>query len=97
MCVCYPFALLLVILPLHLLLLTLEGMLLSIIKQDKSLWSDIYWKCFKGVVKNRRNLLTARKHVQSKKKISGIAFGRYLLHVPRKLTMLLKYGLPTVK
>ena len=97
MCICVPLPLLFLILPLHILLLTFEGILLSLIKQDISLWFDIYWKCLKEVIKYRKKLLPARKHVQSKREISGIAFGRYLFHFPRKFTMLLKYGMPTVK
>lgn len=97
MCICFPLPFLFLIFPLHILLLTIEGIVLSIIKQDRSLWTDIYWKCFKGIVKYRKRILASRKHVQSKRKISEVAFGRYLFNFPRKLTMLLKYGIPTVK
>lgn len=97
MCICFPLPFLFLILPLHILLLTIEGIVLSIIKQDRSLWTDIYWKCFKGIVKYRKKILASRKHVQSKREISEVAFGRYLFNFPRKLTMLLEYGIPTVK
>jgi GT2 family glycosyltransferase len=97
MLLCYPGPLAYILIPLHLLLLTIEGMLLAAIKGDRRIWSDIYKSCLKALWSNRQKIVQLRTEIQAGRKISSMSFYSVFSIVPHKLRMLLKYGLPTVK
>ncbi|MDQ1331251.1 MAG: hypothetical protein QG578_1519, partial [Thermodesulfobacteriota bacterium] len=48
MLLCYPGPLAYILIPIHLLLLTAEGLCLSAVKRDRRIWSDIYKSCLKS-------------------------------------------------
>lgn len=97
MIICYPAVFLAIILPFHLLLLTVEGVLLSIIHKDKRIWRDIYWKCLDNIWKMRKILFLTRKSVQINQKISLCDFLNYFKFYPHKVRMFFKFGLPKIK
>ena len=97
MLLCYPGFLAYILIPLHLMLLLAEGFLLSIIKRDWRIWTDIYKPCLKALWFERRELFRLRRKIQNKRTVSSRSFYSVNSIVPHKLTMLLKYGLPTVK
>jgi GT2 family glycosyltransferase len=98
MLTCYPTPALLFLFPIHIFLLCLEGILLSLIKQDKKLWFDIYWHCFLEIYKNKKVLLKVRQHSISHRRYKlFFAFFKPFTLMPHKLFMLGKYGLPTIK
>lgn len=96
MLMCYPGPLACLLIPMHLLLLTIEGLLLSIVKRDPRIWSDIYKSCLKALWSRRQELARSRYEIQKKRTVALRSF--YAVHtiIPHKLTMLLKHGLPTV-
>lgn len=96
MLICYPLVLLLLLFPLHIVLLCLEGIVLSIIKRDLRLWKDIYWNCLQEIMRQRKSLLAARSGTQRLKKIASRSFAASLSWIPHKLSMLIRYGLPTI-
>lgn len=96
MIICYPVLGALTIIPLHLSLLCLEGIVLSLVKHDKRIWEKIYVKCFKDVWLNRQLLLERRKLVQRNKFVSLRSFFVPFSFFPHKVHMLLKYGIPQV-
>jgi len=97
MLLCYPGPLAYLLIPLHFLLLTIEGLLLSVVKRDRHIWTDIYKSCLKALWTKRQDMVRLRRKIQADRLISSRAF--YSVHsiVPHKITMLLKHGLPTVK
>lgn len=97
MLLCYPAPLAYVLIPLHLLLLTIEGLVLSVVKVNRHIWTDIYKSCLKSLWSRQQELARLRCSIQNSRRVSSRSF--YSTHslVPHKLTMLLKYGLPTVK
>ncbi len=97
MLLCYPGPLAYILIPVHLLLLTAEGLCLSVVKWDRRIWSDIYLYCFKALWSKLYKLARLRGKIQKNRSVSSITF--YSVHslVPHKLTMLLKHGLPMVK
>ena len=97
MLLCYPAPLVQVLFPLHLLLLAVEGLLLSAIKKERRIWQEIYRPCFVALWRNRRLLLRLRRRIQAGRRTSLRTF--YSAHTfrPYKLIMLTKYGLPTLK
>ena len=97
MILCYPPPLAFVFIPLHILLLMAEGLLLSIIKKDRSFWQKIYGPCISDLWYNRGRLWRLRRNIQKTRAISAAAFFSFHIHAPYKLRMLLKYGVPTVK
>lgn len=97
MILCYPGLLAYLLIPLHLLLLTTEGVLLSLVMKDQRIWSDIYKSCLKALWSRRRKLFHLRCEMQKKRTITSGSF--YSVHslMPHKLKMLMKHGLPAVR
>lgn len=96
MILCYPLPLLLALLPLHLTLIHLEGLLLSLIKRDSQIWREIYASLLPALWRQRRELLSHRRNVQSQRKISFRTWLNYFCWIPWKLRMLSRYGVPTI-
>ncbi len=97
MILCCPGPLAHILIPLHLLLLTMEGIMLSVVKRDQRIWSDIYESCLQTIWTRRRELSKLRRKIQSKRTASSRSFYSTYIIVPYKLTMLIRYGLPTLK
>jgi GT2 family glycosyltransferase len=83
--------------PLHLTLLLVEGIALSLIKQQWLLFRNIYWACIKTQWNERRRLLDKRNEIQKNRKISLSTHLVVFTLLPYKLKMLIKFGLPNVK
>jgi len=90
----YPALLLFSLLPLHLTLLLIEGALLTLLKGDGSIFGDIYWACLKSVWQMRARLIALRREVQAPCRIGSAAFLAVFTWMPRKLSMLMRHGLP---
>jgi GT2 family glycosyltransferase len=93
----YPPLLFYVIFPLHILLLMFEGLALSAIKKDPSLWRSIYWQCLRSLWNNRHLLYRMRKRIQSRRRISERKFLTQFVFIHQKLWMLIKHGLPEIR
>jgi GT2 family glycosyltransferase len=96
MLICYPSISLLLIFPLHILMLCLEGFALSLIKRDRKIWKEIYWNCAKEVWSKRTQLWQLRGKVQPLKCLSQRSFFYPFSIFPHKLRMMIKHGLPNV-
>jgi GT2 family glycosyltransferase len=83
--------------PLHILLLIFEGIALSAIKRDLSLWRLIYWHSIKSQWRNRHLLHRMRKHIQSRRRISEHKFLTPFVFIHQKLWMLIKHGFPEIR
>ncbi len=88
----YPY----VILPIHLLLLFIEGFVLAIIKASPRILIDIYLYSIKSVILNMPKLLKIRKEVQKKRSKKNGKYWKLINFTPHKLTLLFKYGLPKI-
>jgi GT2 family glycosyltransferase len=97
MVLCYPGPLVYALIPLHILLLLTEGLLLSIIKWDRHIWADIYKSCLRDLWLGRGELYWMRQNIQRQRKVATRSYFSVHFLIPHKLTMLLSYGLPTVK
>jgi len=97
MILCCPGLLAYILIPIHLLLLTMEGIIVSVVKRDQRIWSDIYKSCLQAIWSRRRKLFHLRREIQKKRTVSSRSF--YSMHsiMPYKLTMLIRHGLPTLK
>jgi GT2 family glycosyltransferase len=97
MLLCYPGFLAFILVPLHFLALTLEGLLLSAIKKERRVWGEIYRPCFLALWRHRNRLMQLRRKIQLGRQVNSISFCSVHTFLPHKLTMLIKYKLPTLR
>lgn len=86
-----------IILFLHVILLMLEGWMMTLTKQDCRFWRDIYAPCFQSLWRERSRLWGVRKSVQKSRAVSAVVFFSVFGLIPRKLYLLARYGLPQVR
>lgn len=97
MLICYPSLFAYLLIPLHLILLTFEGLLLTAIKQDKRVWLKVYWFCLKEIWEKRLLWMEKRRKVQAARVCSTFAFWVPFTLLPHKMRMLYIHGLPDVR
>lgn len=93
----FPSPIFQMVFPLHLLLLLLEGLLLSLIKRDSYFLARIYWPVLVALGRERRRLWWLRGEIQRKRYLSVWRFWSAFQWMPYKLTALMKHGLPDVR
>ncbi|MES2536571.1 MAG: glycosyltransferase [Pseudomonadota bacterium] len=93
----YPAPLLQVLLPLHLAILGLEGIVLALMKRDGRLWRDIYFACFRAVWRQWTHVLRLRRQAQRRRRASVRAFIAPFRFYPHKLLLLVRHGIPAVR
>ena len=96
MAIYYPTPLLVVVFPAHLMLLAMEGLLLSVLKRDGELWRRIYLECCRALWRERVRLVNERRSAQRNRRIGLWRFLALFTPMPYKLKMLLCHGLPEV-
>ena len=97
MAICTPGAALWLLLPLHLLALTLEGFVLSLLRRDARLWREVYAGVWRASWAQRKQLHTQRHAVQSAPHpLPRRYFSGFVLRL-RKLDMLLRHGAPDIR
>lgn len=85
---------LLLLLPLHLVLLLVEGMLLSLLRFDLAYLERIYLPVFSGLIAQRAELRTERRGVMAQARLPRADFYAVFDWMPYKLRLLLRHGLP---
>lgn len=93
----YPAPAMQLVFPIHLLLLLMEGVLLTILQQRRAYLTRIYLPVFRGLIQNRKQLLATRRTIQSLRTKSLPGFFAAFSIIPYKLRMLLRYGLPHLR
>ena len=97
MVVCTPGAALWLLLPLHLLALTLEGGVLALLRRDRRLWREVYASVWVALWMQRKQLHAQRRTVQSApQRLPRRYFGGFVLRL-RKLDLLLHHGAPEIR
>ncbi|MEJ1354013.1 MAG: glycosyltransferase [Candidatus Sedimenticola sp. (ex Thyasira tokunagai)] len=97
MFLCYPAPALYFILPLHLLLLMLEGILLGLAKRDMGLLRKIYTPVLVALWREHSKLFTLRHKCQEARSCSLASWLTVFRPLPYKLEMLIKHGLPKIQ
>ena len=97
MLICCPAPALYFLFPLHLCLLTAEGLILSLLKRSRRVFDEIYSPCLTSIWKKRVCLSRVRRHVQSSKRVSSGAYFSSHRGFPYKLQMLAKHGIPSIR
>lgn len=86
-----------VLLPLHLILLLIEGVALSLLKQDRAFLTEIYLPVFRALFRHRDLLFDGRRSILARRKVGIVRFFSAFVATPYKLKMLVLHGLPLVK
>ncbi len=94
---CTPLPDLIFVLPLHLLALLIEGAILSLITLDYRTLRNIYANIPVSIVKNIKIILRTRKSIQKSKAITTTTYRRVFVNMPRKITMLINFGIPRIR
>ncbi|MBF0211592.1 MAG: glycosyltransferase family 2 protein [Desulfamplus sp.] len=96
MAMCYPSPFVWIILPLHIVLLLIEGCMLALLKKDAKILDSIYLSACKAFWQNHKKLFKLRCEIQRKRKISYKDFFSTFSILPYKVKMLIKHGLPEI-
>jgi len=97
MIICTPGWLLWLLLPFHLLALTVEGIMLSLLRRDGRLWREVYATLWSSLWTNRALLYKERNRITQIRYANDARFLHAFVIAPRKLMMLWRHGLPEVK
>ncbi len=84
------------LLPLHLALLLLEGVLLTLIRHDDRYIRQIYLPVFGALIRHRKEIRTVRTTVSKSRNLKGAPFCLVFDWMPYKLRMLFRHGLPRI-
>jgi len=93
----YPGSLLLIIFPIHMLLLGIEGLVLLASGTPWEKVKAIYFSLPKYLFRNFDLLLTGRRRVQETRRINFLEYFRKFRLVPHKLRLLIGHGIPEVR
>lgn len=96
MALTYPAPFFQLILPIHIMMLLIEGVLLCALKKDLNLFRSVYIFCIRSLWQERRRLYHLRKNIQPLRRISPWRFFSPFIPIPYKLLMLIKYGVPQI-
>jgi len=97
LCICTPGMVLLPLLLLHVALLLGEGLVLALLKRDLRAWREIYASAVLQTVRQRAFLRAERRRVQRGRSITLSAYVRPFVLLPRKLVMLVRHGVPSLR
>lgn len=92
----FPAPFMQLLLPLHLLLLLVEGALLSLLQAEPRYWTRIYWPVAVALFLHRARLRETRRRIMQKGSLASIDFFAAFEWLPHKLRMLIRHGLPRV-
>jgi len=94
---CTPGAVMWPLLAVHLLLLSAEGGVLSLLRLDGRVWREIYGPAVAAVLSPAGDRYRLRQRLQSTRQVGHRRWWRGFVWMPRKLALLLSYGLPEVR
>jgi len=97
MVICTPSVLMWPLLALHLAVLAFEGALLSLLKRDRRVWSEIYRPTLAYVLREIGSMRARRRETQRMRNISLREYISAFVPGWRKLTLLRRHGVPEVR
>lgn len=97
MVTCTPGMVVVPLLLAHLVLLMVEGLLLSVLRHDARLFCDIYLAVPRALAAQRNMLCRVRRNNVAARRISSGEYFRAFTWLPRKLDLLIRYGWPRIR
>lgn len=86
-----------IILPIHFALIWLEGLTITLLKLNSKIWLEIYYPVLVSIWLDRHKLIEARRAIQKTRNINIKDWLKIFVKFPRKIQMLVKYGIPIIK
>lgn len=80
----------------HLLALLIEGLVISSIQRNLSIFRDIYVGALSALIRNRKQIRAIRTRIQRQRRVSLTTYFTAFSLMPRKLIMLFRYGIPKI-
>lgn len=97
MLICTPTALVWPLLTLHMIGLVLEGMIVTLAKQNLRPWREIYGAAIESTFTAMESLRALRKRAQQQRKTTCQGYFHAFVFLPQKLRLLKRHGIPTIK
>lgn len=97
MLLCHPIWALLVLLPIHALLLSVEAAFLWLTGVGRGKVQRIYGAILPGLWQQRGEIITLRRKLRARQAVSGWRYMRRFKLLPHKLRMLLRHGAPELR
>lgn len=97
MVVCTPTVFVWPILVLHFIALALEGAVLAALKRSRRVWLEIYQPTLVYILRAPGRLHTPRREAQRSRRVGLRGYLRGFVLMPRKLVLLHRYGIPSLK
>jgi GT2 family glycosyltransferase len=97
MLICTPTLLVWPLLMVHLIELAVEGTALTLLRWDGRIWKQTYAPAISHIFRHLGRLQQYRKQVQLYRQVGLSKYSQCAVLLPRKLSMLLRYGVPTLK
>jgi GT2 family glycosyltransferase len=85
------------VLPLHLLLISLEGVVVALLRADINVWRLIYGPIFPAIWRERRKIAECRAEIQRGRVITLRNWYSCFVVLPRKLAMFVAHGVPQIR
>lgn len=82
---------------LHLTLLYLEGIVVSLLRQDIRLWCEVYLPVLPAVIESNARWKALRRRAQVARSATQRSWWHAFTWMPRKLSLLWRHGLPEVR
>lgn len=86
-----------IVLPAHLATLALEASIIGLARNNWAQVRDVYGGTLLSLMQRRRHLCRLRRQIQQSRKTPWHVFYRCFSVLPRKLALLLRHGLPTIR
>lgn len=97
LCICTPSAAIVPLLLVHSLLLLAEGVALALLKRDLRTWREIYVNTIIQTFRQRAFLRVERRRIQCARSVTLREYFRPFVLLPRKLVMLVRHGIPSLR
>lgn len=97
MVICTPTPLVWPLLALHFMELSVEGAVLALLKRSGRIWREIYGPALGYILRTPASLHALRRAAQQTRRIGLRDYLRGFVLMPRKLVLLCRYGVPSVK
>ncbi len=85
-----------ILLLVHLLILLIEGTAVSLMRWNFAIFRDIYFNAFTALIQGRKAIRQLRCQAQHARRISAMTYFEPFSLLPRKLVLLLRFGLPKI-
>ena len=92
-----PLSQFILVCPVHLGLILMEGLMVSLLKWDVTVWKTIYAPVFPALWRERKRLFFLRGDIHRTRVISLMDWLAGFVVFPYKLVMLIKHGFPEIK